>query len=226
MGLATTANANGPYSKCQEACAEQSRSDECRHAPAKQQGIMTDIYLCRHGRTPLNAAGVLRGRLNPELDAIGLAEAHGLARNLKEVPFSRLVSSPLLRAVRTAAELSEATGLVAETDDRLTDRDYGRFNGALESELIGEYGSIDAAPGVESLETVTERALSVVAEAAEDSGPVALVTHCVVIRMILDALVPLSTGKAHVNPRTGSWSLIRFADGCWHPIRLDSKDMA
>ena len=186
---------------------------------------MTDIYLCRHGRTPLNAEGTLRGRLDPDLDMIGLSEARGLAEHLRDVPFSKLVSSPLRRATETAADLSEATGLPIETDERLLDRDYGKFNGAPESFVIEQYGSVDATPGVESLEAVTDRAVSMVQELADSTGPVAVVTHCVVIRMVLDALTPLE-GRHHPNPRTGSWSLIRFAEGRWHLITVDSKDAA
>ena len=187
---------------------------------------MTDIYLCRHGRTPLNAAGVLRGRLDPDLDMIGMSEARGLSEHLKNIPFSMLLSSPLLRAVQTAADLSDSTGLSIETDTRLLDRDYGQFNGEQESVLIREYGSVDATPGVESLEDVTSRALSLINELIDAPGPVAVVTHCVVLRMILDALVPLDQMRPHANPRTGSWSLIRFQEGSWAPIHLDSKDMA
>ena len=187
---------------------------------------MTDIYLCRHGRTPLNAAGTLRGRLDPDLDMIGMSEARGLAEHLRNIPFSLLVSSPSLRAVETAADLSDMTGLPIETDERLLDRDYGQFNGAQESAVIEKYGSVDATPGVESLEAVTDRAVSLIRELSDAAGPVAVVTHCVVIRMILDALVPLEDGRRHANPRTGSWSLIRFTEGCWSLVTADSKDLA
>ncbi|MBU4207066.1 MAG: histidine phosphatase family protein, partial [Actinobacteria bacterium] len=41
-----------------------------------------DIYLCQHGRTPLNVAGRLRGHLDPELDLVGQAESRELAELL------------------------------------------------------------------------------------------------------------------------------------------------
>ena len=223
MGLAKTANANGPYLICEEPYS----NDLLLSASCCDDGsIMTDIYLCRHGRTALNAAGVLRGRLDPELDVIGMSEAHGLAQHLEQIQFSSVVSSPLLRAVQTAAELAKADELSVRTDERLTDRDYGQFNGAPESRLLKQFGSVDSTPGVESLAAVTDRALAVITDVVTGPGPVAVVTHCVVIRMILDALVPLEGDRTHVNPRTGSWSLIRFTDGVWSAVHLDSKDMA
>ncbi|MGH2843820.1 MAG: histidine phosphatase family protein, partial [Solirubrobacteraceae bacterium] len=33
------------------------------------------VFLVRHGRTALNAAGVLRGHLDPPLDDVGVEEA-------------------------------------------------------------------------------------------------------------------------------------------------------
>ncbi|MFI5100881.1 MAG: histidine phosphatase family protein [Actinomycetes bacterium] len=36
------------------------------------------VYLVRHERTALNAAGVLRGRLDPDLDATGRVETERL----------------------------------------------------------------------------------------------------------------------------------------------------
>jgi broad specificity phosphatase PhoE len=38
----------------------------------------TRIYLVRHGRTKLNAAGVLRGHLDPPLDVVGRRQVREL----------------------------------------------------------------------------------------------------------------------------------------------------
>ncbi|MBO0747342.1 MAG: histidine phosphatase family protein, partial [Acidimicrobiaceae bacterium] len=55
------------------------------------------LYLARHGRTPLNAAGVLRGRLDPPLDEEGRAEAARLGSALGGVGVRLVVASPLQR---------------------------------------------------------------------------------------------------------------------------------
>jgi len=66
---------------------------------------MTDqsIYLVRHGETAFNADGRLRGRADPDLNAAGLGQAKSLASALASAGTSIIVSSPLLRAVHTAA---------------------------------------------------------------------------------------------------------------------------
>lgn len=186
---------------------------------------MTELYLCRHGRTALNAAGVLRGRLDPDLDEVGRAEATALARRLTGVgpdgpigaPPARVVASPLRRAVQTAGPLADAVGVPVETDRRLIDRAYGRYDGTPAEPLIAEFGSLDAVPGVEPAAAVLARALDAVGAwaARADAAPVALVSHDVVLRMLLAALVPggaptqLETGGAVLLSRQGNrWLLV------------------
>ncbi len=187
---------------------------------------MTDIYLCRHGRTAMNVAGLLRGRLDPDLDLVGYAEARDLAELLGEVGLTRVIASPLRRAVETARPIAKRYGLEVETDERLLDRDYGRFDGTAAADLIETYGSLDAAPGVESAAAVTERGRSVLADlvAIPDAGPVAVVSHDAVIRLLLDSLVPTPAHNEHVPPRTGCWSLLRYTDAAWELLMANSKD--
>ena len=187
---------------------------------------MTDIYLCRHGRTPLNVAGHLRGRLDPDLDLVGQAEARDLARQLGAVGLTRVITSPLARAVQTAQPIAEVAGVPLEFDERLLDRDYGAFDGSSAEDVIGQYGSLDAAPGVEPAEQLVERALAVLDDliAGGEAGPVAVVSHDAVIRNVLDSLTPTPQHTAHIQPRTGCWSLLRHSPDGWRLLRADSKD--
>ena len=81
------------------------------------------LFVVRHGRTAANASGLLLGRLDPDLDALGVRQAAAAAAALGAV--DRVVSSPLLRTRRTA----EAFGLEVEVDDRWIEMDYGEFDG-------------------------------------------------------------------------------------------------
>lgn len=187
---------------------------------------MTDIYLCRHGRTQMNVAGLLRGRLDPDLDLVGHAEARDLAHQLRNVGLSRVISSPLTRAMQTARPIAEASEVETETDERLFDRAYGQFDGHSADEVKEQYGSLDAAPGVESAEAVADRARAVLDDllAAGEEGPVAVVSHDAVIRILLDRLTPTPRHTAHVTPRTGCWSLLRYDESGWHLLMANSKD--
>lgn len=187
---------------------------------------MTDIYLCRHGRTQLNVAGRLRGRLDPELDLIGMAEARDLAEQLGSLGISRVVSSPQRRAVQTATPIAAAAGLQVETDQRLLDRAYGEFDGATTADVVAEYGSLDAAPGVEPATEVAQRAIATLDDlaAGPSDGPIVVVSHDTVIRLLLDELAPNPRHNHHVEPRTGCWSLLRHGADGWRLVVANSKD--
>jgi broad specificity phosphatase PhoE len=185
-----------------------------------------DIYLCQHGRTQLNREGRLRGRLDPELDLVGLTEARDLAELLGQLSPTRVISSPLRRAVQTAEMIAAVAQVEVELDDRLVDRSYGEHDGALVSELAEKYGRPSAAPGVEPTADLVARASAVLKEiAAQDgTGPVIVVTHDAVIRYVLGALAPGYSPSELVPQRTGAWSLLRWTDGAWKLLAFASKD--
>jgi broad specificity phosphatase PhoE len=90
--------------------------------------MTTTVHLLRHGEVH-NPDGVLYGRLPGfRLSALGEAQAKVAAEYLAAQPIVHLVSSPLERAVQTAAPLAAALGLEVATDDRLTEAD-NRFEG-------------------------------------------------------------------------------------------------
>ncbi|HML50349.1 MAG TPA: histidine phosphatase family protein [Propionicimonas sp.] len=185
---------------------------------------MIDIYLCRHGRTSLNAAGRLRGRLDPELDLVGQAEAKGLAELLAKLQPTRIVSSPLQRATQTAAPIATAAGLNVELDGRLIDRAFGEADGEIAADVVRRFGSLGKVPGAEASDAVAARATAALNEIAEGSpvGPVIVITHDSVIRNFLKALK--GTDAELFPQRTGSWDLLRYDDGDWSMDEFDSKD--
>ncbi|HMU80491.1 MAG TPA: phosphoglycerate mutase family protein, partial [Microthrixaceae bacterium] len=65
---------------------------------------MSSLVVVRHGRTAANAAGLLLGRLDVDLDALGRRQAVALAAAVtaSSGPIRTVVSSPLRRAVETA----------------------------------------------------------------------------------------------------------------------------
>ena len=51
-------------------------------AGAGGSGVRTLVYLARHGQTPLNESGVLRGLADPPLDRPGATRLAGLGLHL------------------------------------------------------------------------------------------------------------------------------------------------
>lgn len=183
------------------------------------------IYLARHGQTELNAAGALRGHLDPPLDAVGQQEAKSLAKALATFRPALVVSSPLRRAVETARRIAEECGLDAEVDDQLIDRDYGEWAGRPLEDVVREFGSVDMAPGVEPREAVTARALvalDAIADRAEDGA--VIVAHDAVNRLLISALDPVRFGIVEQIPqRTACFNLLQRIDGTWRIARVDVR---
>ncbi len=77
------------------------------------------LILLRHGRTKANAGGLLQGRIDLELDELGVQQARAAAAAIG--PVDRVIASPLVRAQQTAA----AIGQPVATDERFIELDYG-----------------------------------------------------------------------------------------------------
>ena len=61
------------------------------------------LYLTRHGETDANAAGLVQGRgMDPDLNAVGRAQAEALARRLAAVPLAAVYASTQRRSQQTA----------------------------------------------------------------------------------------------------------------------------
>lgn len=182
------------------------------------------LYVLRHGRTALNAAGVLRGHLDPPLDGVGKTEAAALAEAFRAVRLVAVMSSPLRRARQTAIRLADATGAAIHVDGGLIDRDCGPFAGRARDEVEARFGSLDAAPGVEPADAFVARTVAAVGAAAHRwaPGPLALVAHDAVNRAVLAALVP-GLGHAQViGQRTGCWNRLERRPSGWAAPIVDA----
>jgi len=180
------------------------------------------VYLARHGRTALNAEDRLRGLSNPPLDAVGLAEVRRLGKVLAELHPAKVISSPLQRAVSTAEAIAEAAEVESSVDQRLNDRDYGPHTGQRRTDVIARYGSVDAAPGVESLDALTRRARTAFGQLVDEatSGPLVLVSHDAFNRALLGTIDP---ALANAPQRTACWNQLSFVDGTWRVDAYDQK---
>ena len=185
------------------------------------------LHVVRHGRTEANAAGLLLGRLDPDLDALGIRQATAVAAAIG--PVDRVVSSPLLRAVRTA----EAFGLDVKTDDRWLELDYGDLDGTSVSEVpsstwVQWRADLDwAPPGGESHAALGERVRSacedLIAEAA--GSEVVVVTHVSPIKASLAWALGVGdeiAWRCFVEPA----SVLRIAVGPGGPTVRSFNDVA
>ncbi len=158
------------------------------------------ILLIRHGETALNAARVLQPTDTP-LSPQGLRQAVALGGRLARLGLAAIVSSDLPRAWHTAAAIAAATGVSVHASPLLRERNFGELRGRPYDSLGFDPLTMDAAPiGGESACAFAHRAASafdlLVAMRAGLPGPLAVVTHGLLIRALLGAHVVLPAGTA------------------------------
>jgi len=147
---------------------------------------VSQVVFVRHGQTDANAAGLLLGRTDPDLNGAGIAQAAAVAARVAALGPERILTSPLARCAQTAAAIAAACGIAAvETEPRLIEVDYGEYDGLPFSELPRDLvvrwrtDADFAPPGGESLAEVGERVAGFATEVLADLGraPVVAVSH-------------------------------------------------
>ncbi|MFH0914690.1 MAG: histidine phosphatase family protein [Chloroflexota bacterium] len=167
---------------------------------------MTEIILVRHGETEWNVAEIFRGRLDIALNETGLRQAELLARELSGWKLAAVYSSPLKRALQTAEPIARYHELVVKTSPGLTDLNFGEWQGRAREEVKNKYPQIYTewiesphkvrVPGGESLDEVRERATRLVEEVvAQHQGTVVLVSHRVITKVLICALLGLDNSR-------------------------------
>ncbi len=117
---------------------------------------MTEIYLVRHGETEENVQHILQGHLPGTLTERGIAQAEALCDELVslETHFDAVVSSDLLRAVRTAEIINRPFALPFQTTPLLRERDWGTLTG----KVVTPETHVDIPDSAESVEAMFLRA--------------------------------------------------------------------
>ncbi|GAA4780970.1 histidine phosphatase family protein [Actinomycetospora chlora] len=135
------------------------------------------LVLARHGRTTWNAESRMQGRLDPDLDDEGRAQALAAAPLLADYDPALLVASDQVRAWRTAEAVAKESGLVPRPEPRLRETSLGDWEGLTGSEVeagwpggLAAWGTDPgwAPPGGESRVEVARRAVPVLDELAEE----------------------------------------------------------
>lgn len=155
---------------------------------------MKTVYLIRHGETQANRDGVFRGRGEVPLSEAGQRQAVELRARFAGAGVERVLSSPLKRAMQTAAACFP--GAAVEAQELVNNLDLGRWSGRRKKEIAAEEPELwrrwleepegMAFPGGESLAAVRGRAVSfnrLLAGAPERQ--IAVVSHRSVIKALL-----------------------------------------
>ena len=96
---------------------------------------MTTLYLVRHGETIDNAAQILQGQLQGELNEKGIQQAEATRDKFKNEQIDVFVSSDLKRSIDTCRIIAAPHHKDVETTPLLRERDWGDFTGKFIPDL-------------------------------------------------------------------------------------------
>ena len=171
---------------------------------------MKQLALIRHAATDLS--GTFCGHIDPSLNPIGEAQARELVSCLRGRSFTAIYSSDLLRARQTAEFISDSLHVPLYLLPDFREIAFGAWEGLRWNEIearfpreaqawIAEYPHC-AAPGGESFDAFQARVMCCVQKKiSESNGPVCIVSHGGVIRLLLTQVFDVDEAEA--------WSLTR-----------------
>jgi len=151
------------------------------------------MYLARHGETESNRCRRYAGRNGEGLTSQGRSQILALAGALARENIESIWTSPVVRAVESAALLSGELKIPVKEDPRLAEMLLGPWEGLTEDEVERtyplEYVLWNTMPdhldidGRDTLGVLASRVMSVVEEATRQARPVLLMTHVAPIRV-------------------------------------------
>lgn len=185
------------------------------------------LVLMRHGQTDWNAQFRFQGRTDIPLNAEGRAQAQAAAPFVAAYRPSRIVASPLQRALVTAQAVGERAGLEVETDARFQETYLGEWEGMVNDDVVaqdptgvarwraGEPGFRAGRTGESKLD-VARRASDALEEIMRTAAPgstTLVVMHGGAAAALIGALM-------HLDPR--DWPRFQGLGNCaWSVLRED-----
>ncbi|NQV28638.1 MAG: histidine phosphatase family protein [Rhodopirellula sp.] len=182
------------------------------------------LYLVRHGETEWSLSGQYTGRTDIPLTAHGEDEARELGLRLRDIPFARVLTSPLNRAQQTCA----LAGLIptVEIEPDLAEWDNGDDEGRTPADILTSRPNWnvfrDGSPNGETPAQISDRADRLIVRLRELDGNIALFSHSHFGRVLAARWIGLSVAQAeHFLLDTASLSML-----CYEHDRIDQPAIA
>ncbi|GAB6983958.1 histidine phosphatase family protein [Nocardioides pyridinolyticus] len=170
---------------------------------------MSELWLVRHGPTEWSESGRHTSTTDLPLLPAGEEAARSLAPRLAEAVFAQVLTSPRLRARRTAALAGFAS---ADVDEDLVEWGYGDYEGRTTADIRetvpGWSVWTHPTPGGETAASVTERLDRVVARVRAVDGPTLVFGHGHSLRALAARWLGLDVAEGRhlrLDTATVSW---------------------
>ena len=176
-------------------------------------GEPTVTVLLRHGQTPMSVQKRYAGRSDVPLTDLGVQQAAAAAKRLASAGLALIVTSPLLRAVRTAEEVAAVTGAQVVKDEGFRETDFGAWEGLTFAEVQERWTDevrtwladpAVAPPGGESFTEVSTRVTGALhrALAGREGQAILIVSHVTPIKTLVAAALlaaPAALYRMHLD---------------------------
>lgn len=189
------------------------------------------IYLIRHGETDWNHQKRRQGRRDIPLNDAGREQMLRCGRLLSQLPVDTMVSSPLSRAMDSAAIFAECVNFPKEhivAEEGLIERDFGDVDGMTKAELKA-YRARGGNEHQEPLYRVRERMMRTLLTYARqhDKQHIVVISHSAAIKSVFVRLY----GKPELQrkpTKNAGVSIIEYRGGRLYPhaLDLDAEDAA
>ncbi|HTU68734.1 MAG TPA: histidine phosphatase family protein [Candidatus Baltobacteraceae bacterium] len=190
-----------------------------------------ELILVRHGQTEWNASHRFQGHTDVPLSARGRGQASALADALRNMPFTHVYASDLVRALETARAIAAPHGLRVATDARLREFDFGAWEGLTWAQIVarepelGERAPTQArlyAPtGGERFDQVVERVRFFFDEMLPGVGPrayVLIVMHAGTLHAAIEVLRPQGVDPLGISFAPAGITRLTMEEGRWRII--------
>lgn len=152
---------------------------------------MATLYFTRHGQTVWNVENKICGATDIDLTDSGHQQAIELGNIILEKGYKidEILSSPLIRARKTAEHISEVTGIPMQIEMRLTEQNFGKYEStardgeefkAAKSQFVNSY------QGGESMLRLAQRIYNLLDDIKSQAGSKTylLVAHNGIARVV------------------------------------------
>lgn len=183
---------------------------------------MTTIYLIRHGETDWNAMGKVQGTSNIPLNFTGEQQAKKSGDYFKDKAIDVMISSPLIRAKRTAEIINEQLEVPLIEMSEFVERCYGEAEGLTVGERLEKFPTGDI-PNLECRESLENRVLEGINQILNkhENKTVLVVAHGAVINAILYVLSKGEIGSGITRLKNACISCIGFNNNNWEIISVN-----
>ena len=171
------------------------------------------IYLIRHGQTDWNLQGRFQGREDIMLNETGILQAYECGKALAGEDFKAVITSPLVRARKTAEIIAEVVGAKQFiVDEAITERDFKTISGMTKEERDAFYasGGID---DKEPFEDLCRRMMDGIRKYAEQfyDNNIIMVSHGASINSVVSVLSNGETGTGKLLLKNTCINIINYS---------------